>query len=91
MEALSTANTGFALDFFRQECKMQANRNILFSPLSIASTMATVYLGAKGSTAAQMAEVSWNYRSSLKKLLLFKGRKANLARTIEEGKPAAGF
>ncbi|XP_006025020.1 serpin B10-like isoform X1 [Alligator sinensis] len=57
MEALSIANTGFALDFFRQECKMQANRNILFSPLSISSTMATVYLGAKGSTAAQMAEV----------------------------------
>uniref|UniRef100_A0A8C3TA71 Serpin family B member 10 n=1 Tax=Chelydra serpentina TaxID=8475 RepID=A0A8C3TA71_CHESE len=57
MEALSVANTGFALDLFMHECKTQTNTNILFSPWSISTTLATVYLGAKGNTADQMAEV----------------------------------
>uniref|UniRef100_A0A8C4VWR6 Serpin family B member 10 n=1 Tax=Gopherus evgoodei TaxID=1825980 RepID=A0A8C4VWR6_9SAUR len=62
MEALSVANTGFALDLFKHECKTQTNTNILFSPWSISTTLATVYLGAKGNTADQMAKVSWDYR-----------------------------
>uniref|UniRef100_A0A8C3SXZ8 Serpin domain-containing protein n=1 Tax=Chelydra serpentina TaxID=8475 RepID=A0A8C3SXZ8_CHESE len=62
MEALSVANTGFALDLFMHECKTQTNTNILFSPWSISTTLATVYLGAKGNTADQMAEVSWDCR-----------------------------
>ncbi|XP_067387435.1 serpin B10-like [Emydura macquarii macquarii] len=57
MEALSVVNTGFALDLFKHECRIQTNKNILFSPWSISTTMATVYLGAKGNTADQMAEV----------------------------------
>uniref|UniRef100_A0A674IW01 Serpin domain-containing protein n=1 Tax=Terrapene triunguis TaxID=2587831 RepID=A0A674IW01_9SAUR len=62
METLSVANTGFALDLFKHECKTQTNTNILFSPWSISTTLATVYLGAKGNTADQMAKVSWDYR-----------------------------
>uniref|UniRef100_K7GFR0 Serpin B10 n=1 Tax=Pelodiscus sinensis TaxID=13735 RepID=K7GFR0_PELSI len=57
MEALNAVNTGFALNLFKHECKTQTSTNILFSPWSISSVMATVYLGAKGNTAAQMAEV----------------------------------
>ncbi|XP_037236301.1 serpin B10-like [Falco rusticolus] len=57
MEALSKANTSFALDFFKHECQEVGDKNILFSPLSISSALATVYLGAKGDTADQMAKV----------------------------------
>uniref|UniRef100_A0A674IUK3 Serpin domain-containing protein n=1 Tax=Terrapene triunguis TaxID=2587831 RepID=A0A674IUK3_9SAUR len=57
METLSVANTGFALDLFKHECKTQTNTNILFSPWSISTTLATVYLGAKGNTADQMANL----------------------------------
>uniref|UniRef100_A0A8C4KKN7 Serpin B10-like n=1 Tax=Dromaius novaehollandiae TaxID=8790 RepID=A0A8C4KKN7_DRONO len=58
MEAVNTANTRFALDFFKHECQENGDKNILFSPLSISSALATVYLGAKGNTANQMAKVS---------------------------------
>ncbi|XP_009580140.1 PREDICTED: leukocyte elastase inhibitor-like [Fulmarus glacialis] len=57
MEALNKANTSFALDFFKHECQEDGDKNILFSPLSISSALATVYLGAKGNTADQMAKV----------------------------------
>ncbi|XP_009633287.1 serpin B10 isoform X1 [Egretta garzetta] len=57
MEALKEANTSFALDFFKHECQEDGDKNILFSPLSISSALATVYLGAKGNTADQMAKV----------------------------------
>ncbi|NXS56648.1 PAI2 inhibitor, partial [Brachypteracias leptosomus] len=57
MEALNKANTRFALNFFKHECQEDGDKNILFSPLSISSALATVYLGAKGNTADQMAKV----------------------------------
>ncbi|XP_072183702.1 serpin B10-like [Excalfactoria chinensis] len=57
MEALNKANTSFALDFFKHECQEDDNENILFSPVNISSALATVYLGAKGNTADQMAKV----------------------------------
>ncbi|KFP95263.1 Plasminogen activator inhibitor 2 [Haliaeetus albicilla] len=57
MEALNKANTSFALDFFKHECQEDGDKNILFSPLSISSALATVYLGARGNTADQMEKV----------------------------------
>ncbi|KFQ16144.1 Serpin B10 [Leptosomus discolor] len=57
MEALNKANTSFALDFFKHKCQEDGDKNILFSPLNISSALATVYLGAKGNTADQMAKV----------------------------------
>ncbi|KAG8133240.1 hypothetical protein E2320_011050 [Naja naja] len=57
METLSAANTSFAVDFFKHLCKTQTNTNVLFSPWSISSVMATLYLGAKGHTAEQIAKV----------------------------------
>uniref|UniRef100_A0A8B9N915 Serpin family B member 10 n=1 Tax=Accipiter nisus TaxID=211598 RepID=A0A8B9N915_9AVES len=58
MEALSKANTSFALDFFKHECQEDGDKNILFSPLSISSALATVYLGARGNTADQMEKMN---------------------------------
>uniref|UniRef100_A0A8D0H824 Serpin domain-containing protein n=1 Tax=Sphenodon punctatus TaxID=8508 RepID=A0A8D0H824_SPHPU len=57
MQALSTANTEFALDLFKHVYKGQDVTNVLFSPWSILSAMATLYLGAKGNTADQIAKV----------------------------------
>uniref|UniRef100_A0A8C5STQ1 Serpin domain-containing protein n=1 Tax=Laticauda laticaudata TaxID=8630 RepID=A0A8C5STQ1_LATLA len=60
METLSAANTSFAVDFFKHLCKTQTNTNVLFSPWSISSVMATLYSGAKGHTAEQIAKVSFD-------------------------------
>uniref|UniRef100_A0A8C5WYE0 Serpin domain-containing protein n=1 Tax=Laticauda laticaudata TaxID=8630 RepID=A0A8C5WYE0_LATLA len=51
------SNTSFAVDFFKHLCKTQTNTNVLFSPWSISSVMATLYSGAKGHTAEQIAKV----------------------------------
>lgn len=58
MAAISSSNTAFALELFRTLSKEKPDGNIFVSPLSISSALAMVYLGAKGDTAAQMAQVS---------------------------------
>lgn len=58
MEDLYVANTIFALNFFKHLANTSATPNLFFSPWSISSTMAMVYLGARGNTADQMAKVS---------------------------------
>lgn len=58
MAAISSSNTAFALDLFRTLSQAEPSGNIFVSPLSISSAMAMVYLGARGNTAAQMAQVS---------------------------------
>ncbi|XP_048464642.1 leukocyte elastase inhibitor-like [Rhincodon typus] len=50
----SVANTKFAVALFK---KLKENENIFLSPLSISTALAMVYLGAKGNTATEMAEV----------------------------------
>ncbi|KAJ8279904.1 hypothetical protein COCON_G00069700 [Conger conger] len=57
MDSLSSANTTFALDLFRTLSETSASGNVFFSPLSISSALAMVYLGAKGNTADQLAKV----------------------------------
>ncbi|XP_055962952.1 plasminogen activator inhibitor 2 isoform X2 [Sorex fumeus] len=57
MEDLSMANTIFALNFFEHLANTSSNQNIFFSPWSISSTLAMIYLGARGDTADQMAKV----------------------------------
>ncbi|XP_035269939.1 leukocyte elastase inhibitor-like [Anguilla anguilla] len=57
MDSLGSANTTFALDLFRTLSDAGACGNVFFSPLSISSALAMVYLGAKGNTADQMAKV----------------------------------
>ena len=58
MEQLTSANTLFALELFRTLNESSPTGNIFFSPFSISSALAMVFLGAKGSTAAQLSKVS---------------------------------
>lgn len=56
MDILSEANGTFALNLLRKLGE-DRSRNVFFSPMSISSALAMVFLGAKGDTAAQMAQV----------------------------------
>uniref|UniRef100_A0A3Q1F5H2 Serpin family B member 1 n=1 Tax=Acanthochromis polyacanthus TaxID=80966 RepID=A0A3Q1F5H2_9TELE len=56
MATISRSNTVFALELLRTLSHENPSGNIFVSPLSISSAMAMVYLGAKGDTAAQMAQ-----------------------------------
>ncbi|XP_052012760.1 leukocyte elastase inhibitor A-like isoform X2 [Apodemus sylvaticus] len=56
MEQLSLANTLFALELFRTLNESSPTGNIFFSPFSISSALAMVFLGAKGNTAAQLSK-----------------------------------
>nr|XP_009934772.1 PREDICTED: heterochromatin-associated protein MENT-like isoform X3 [Opisthocomus hoazin] len=56
MESLSVSTNSFTLDLYKKLNETSKGQNIFFSPWSIATALAMVYLGAKGDTAAQMAE-----------------------------------
>ncbi|KAK1172456.1 serpin B6-like [Acipenser oxyrinchus oxyrinchus] len=56
MESLANANTSFALDLFKKLSNDRKAKNIFYSPLSISSALAMVYLGARGNTASEMAQ-----------------------------------
>ncbi|KAM9233836.1 leukocyte elastase inhibitor-like isoform 1-T2 [Dugong dugon] len=56
MEQLSAANTRFAVDLFRALNEHSPAGNIFFSPISISSALAMVFLGARGSTAVQLSK-----------------------------------
>uniref|UniRef100_A0A8C8E8B1 Serpin B10 n=1 Tax=Otus sunia TaxID=257818 RepID=A0A8C8E8B1_9STRI len=58
MESLSVSTSSFTLDLYKKLNETSKGQNIFFSPWSIATALAMVYLGAKGDTATQMAEVS---------------------------------
>ncbi|XP_042318100.1 serpin B6 [Sceloporus undulatus] len=57
MDGLTEANTAFALNLFKKLSEKDRTKNVFFSPMSISSALSMVLLGAKGSTAAQMATV----------------------------------
>ncbi|XP_061050756.1 serpin B9 [Eubalaena glacialis] len=57
MDALSEANGAFALRLLKTLCQDDPSRNVFYSPVSISSALAMVFLGAKGDTAAQLAQV----------------------------------
>ncbi|XP_054984873.1 leukocyte elastase inhibitor [Sorex araneus] len=56
MEPLSAANTQFALDLFGALSQDDPAANVFFSPLSVSSALAMVFLGTRGSTEAQLAK-----------------------------------
>ncbi|XP_037376663.1 leukocyte elastase inhibitor-like [Talpa occidentalis] len=56
MEQLSAANSAFALDLFRTLSEDRPRGNLFFSPLSISSALAMVFLGTRGNTAAQLSK-----------------------------------
>nr|XP_006115617.1 serpin B6 [Pelodiscus sinensis] len=57
MDNVRKANTTFALSLFRKLSENATTQNLFFSPLSISSALAMVFLGAKGNTECQMAKV----------------------------------
>ncbi|XP_030063249.1 serpin B4 isoform X1 [Microcaecilia unicolor] len=57
MGALISANASFTFDLYKQLNKTRKDQNVFISPLGISSTLATVLIGAKGKTAAQMEKV----------------------------------
>lgn len=58
MDALCEANGTFALRLLKALCEDDPSGNVFFSPVSLSSVLAMVLLGAKGDTAAQVAQVS---------------------------------
>ncbi|XP_038627194.1 serpin B10 [Tachyglossus aculeatus] len=56
MDTLSASNNQFALDLSKRLAESAAGKNVFFSPWSITTSLAMVYLGARGNTATQMAE-----------------------------------
>uniref|UniRef100_U3BQ61 Serpin B6 n=1 Tax=Callithrix jacchus TaxID=9483 RepID=U3BQ61_CALJA len=56
MDRLAEANGTFALNLLKTLGEGNS-KNVFFSPMSMASALAMVYMGAQGNTAAQMAQV----------------------------------
>uniref|UniRef100_A0A8C0U8C6 Ovalbumin-related protein Y-like n=1 Tax=Cyanistes caeruleus TaxID=156563 RepID=A0A8C0U8C6_CYACU len=54
MGSISAANAEFCLDVFKEVKLHRSNDNVLFSSLSMLSTLALVYMGARGKTQSQM-------------------------------------
>ncbi|MCK5719248.1 MAG: serpin family protein [Thiomargarita sp.] len=50
-------NTSFALDLYQQLVKKDRQANLFFSPYSISTTLAMLYVGAKENTETQIAKV----------------------------------
>nr|XP_021386236.1 heterochromatin-associated protein MENT-like [Lonchura striata domestica] len=57
MEVVSTSIGNFTIDLFNKLNESNKGKNIFFSPWSISAALALTYLGAKGTTATEMAEV----------------------------------
>ncbi|XP_013795699.1 heterochromatin-associated protein MENT-like [Apteryx mantelli] len=57
MELLSASVGNFTVDLFNKLNETNKGKNIFFSPWSISTALALMYLGAKGNTATEMAEV----------------------------------
>ncbi|KFW68775.1 Heterochromatin-associated protein MENT [Pygoscelis adeliae] len=64
MEVVSTSVGKFTIDFFNKMNETNKGKNIFFSPWSISSALALTYLGAKGNTAREMAEVLYFTQTS---------------------------
>ncbi|XP_014727879.1 PREDICTED: ovalbumin-related protein Y-like [Sturnus vulgaris] len=57
MGSISAANAEFCFDVFKEVKIYRSNDNVLFSSLSMLSTLALVYMGARGKTQSQMGKV----------------------------------
>ncbi|NXE96520.1 SPB10 protein, partial [Menura novaehollandiae] len=57
MEVVSASVGKFTVDLFNKLNESNKGKNIFFSPWSISAALALTYLGAKGNTATEMAEV----------------------------------
>uniref|UniRef100_A0A8C8UBS4 Serpin domain-containing protein n=1 Tax=Peromyscus maniculatus bairdii TaxID=230844 RepID=A0A8C8UBS4_PERMB len=57
MDSLREANGTFALNLLKILGE-DSSKNVFFSPMSISSALAMVFMGAKGDTASQMIQVT---------------------------------
>lgn len=57
MDSLTKSINQFALEFSKKLAESAEGKNIFFSPWGISTCLAMVYLGTRGTTAAQMAQV----------------------------------
>ncbi|XP_064282783.1 ovalbumin-related protein Y-like [Passer domesticus] len=57
MGSISAANAEFCFDVFKEVKIYRSHDNVLFSSLSMLSTLALVYMGARGKTQSQMEKV----------------------------------
>ncbi|KAM5222375.1 serpin B11 isoform 1-T1 [Ctenodactylus gundi] len=57
MDSLSTANTEFCLDVFKELNNNNVGENIFFSPLSLLYALSMMLLGARGNSAEQIEKV----------------------------------
>ncbi|XP_063062261.1 leukocyte elastase inhibitor-like [Engraulis encrasicolus] len=57
MASMAAANTNFSLELYKKIAASNKTGNVFFSPFSISSALAMVYLGAKGNTSTQMHAV----------------------------------
>lgn len=57
MDHLREANGTFALNLLKILGE-DSSKNVFFSPMSISSALAMVFMGAKGNTASQMIQVT---------------------------------
>ncbi|KAL2777941.1 serpin B10 [Daubentonia madagascariensis] len=57
MDSLASSIDQFALEFSKKIAESAEGKNIFFSPWGISTSLAMVYLGTKGTTAVQMAQV----------------------------------
>uniref|UniRef100_A0A8C5T2J1 Serpin domain-containing protein n=1 Tax=Malurus cyaneus samueli TaxID=2593467 RepID=A0A8C5T2J1_9PASS len=71
MEVVSTSVGKFTVDLFNKLNETNKGKNIFFSPWSVSAALALTYLGAKGTTATEMAEnkQAADIHSGFKKLL----------------------
>ncbi|NWZ28403.1 OVAL protein, partial [Asarcornis scutulata] len=71
MGSIGAASTEFCFDVFRELKVQHVNENIFYSPLSIISALAMVYLGARDNTRAQIDKVRLQLR--MKTFVLLNG------------------
>ncbi|MCK5064974.1 MAG: serpin family protein [Candidatus Fermentibacteraceae bacterium] len=57
VQELISGNNDFAMDLYKEVCRIHVSDNIFLSPYSISSALGMTYAGARGETAAEMAEV----------------------------------
>ena len=57
LRSILASTTQFACDLYAELATMEVEGNLFFSPYSIAAALAMTYGGARGSTAAEMADV----------------------------------
>nr|XP_060470927.1 serpin B6-like isoform X2 [Panthera onca] len=82
MDTLSEANGTFALSLLKKLGE-DNSKNVFFSPMSISSALSMVFMGAKGNTAAQMAQ---SFKDSCRKFYQAEMEELDFINATEESR-----